>query len=276
MLSQLFKRLPEQREARPAPPGSRADRVLAGTQAPAAPRARIARVTTGTDVLPRTAGQVWRNYDLTPFTSKFPAESHPEQEIIDWVLRETGTDLWFNEPLGILSATRDTLRVYHSPEVQSVVHDVVDRFVDPNAANMVLTFHVVTVGNPNWRSRAFSVLHPVQVQSDGIQGWLVSKENAAILMGDLKKRNDFREIQGPSVFIPSGRTEILTRTRPINFVQGLMPSPANPAAATPMNDSINEGYALEISALKALGGRLDGGGDQVSRESVGEAPKRQY
>ena len=218
------------------------------------PRTRIARVTSGTDVLPRSAGQVWRNYDITPFTKNYPAESHPEREIIDWILRETGTDLWFSEPLGILSATHDTLRVYHSPEVQSVVHDIVDRFVDPNANSLVLTFSLVTVGNPNWRSRMFSMMQPVQVQSDGLQGWLVSKENAAVMLGELNKRNDFQQLQGPSVFIPSGRTEILTRTRPVNFVQGIVANPANPGAAMPANDSVNEGFALEISALKAVEG----------------------
>ncbi len=216
----------------------------------------IAKVTPGIDELPRTAGQVWRNYDISPFTKRFPSESRPQQEIIDWILRETGTDLWFNEPLGILSATNDTLRVYHTPEVQAVVYDIVDRFVDPQAANYVLTFHVVTVGSPNWRSRAFSIMQPIQVQSDGIQGWLISRENAAVLLGELKRRSDFREIQGPSVYIPSGHTEFLHRTRPVNYVESLIPNPANPIAATPVNGSINEGYALEVSSLKAREGEM--------------------
>ena len=56
----------------------------------------IAKVTSGIAELPRTAGQVWRAYDISPFTKRFPAESRPQQEIIDWILRETGTDLWFN------------------------------------------------------------------------------------------------------------------------------------------------------------------------------------
>ena len=222
----------------------------------AAPLAHIAKVTPGGEVLPRTAGQVWRNYDISPFTSKFPKESRPQQEIIDWILRETGTDLWFNEPLGILNATSDTLRVYHSPEVQATVYDIVDRFVDPKAANDVLTFHVVTVGSPNWRSRAFSILQPIQVQSDGIQGWLVSRENAAVLLGELKRRSDFREIQGPSIYVPSGHTEFLHRTRPVNYIESLIPNPANPIAAMLMNGSLNEGYALEVSSLKSREGDL--------------------
>ena len=226
------------------------------SSANAAPLAHIAKVTPGGEVLPRTAGQVWRNYDISPFTSKFPKESRPQQEIIDWILRETGTDLWFNEPLGILSATNDTLRVYHSPEVQATVYDIVDRFVDPKAANDVLTFHVVTVGSPNWRSRAFSILQPIQVQSDGIQGWLVSRENAAVLLGELKRRSDFREIQGPSIYVPSGHTEFLHRTRPVNYIESLIPNPANPIAAMPMNGSLNEGYALEVSSLKSREGDL--------------------
>ena len=39
-------------------------------------------------------------------------------------MRETGTEIWFSEPLGILSASRTTLKVYHTPEMQQIVADV--------------------------------------------------------------------------------------------------------------------------------------------------------
>ena len=37
-------------------------------------------------------------------------ETKPEQAITDWILRETGTEVWFSEPLGILNASSTTLR----------------------------------------------------------------------------------------------------------------------------------------------------------------------
>ena len=41
--------------------------------------------------LPRTAGQEHRVYDLRPYTGYLTKHDRPEQAIIDWVLRETGT-----------------------------------------------------------------------------------------------------------------------------------------------------------------------------------------
>ena len=70
------------------------------------------------DQLPNSAGQVWREYDITPYTSRVTTTENPQQAILDWILRETGNEMWFNEPLGILHANRSQLYVYHTPEIQ--------------------------------------------------------------------------------------------------------------------------------------------------------------
>ncbi len=38
--------------------------------------------------LPRTAGQEHRVYDLRPYTGYLTKHDHPEQAVIDWVLRK--------------------------------------------------------------------------------------------------------------------------------------------------------------------------------------------
>ena len=65
------------------------------------------RVTKGSGTLPNEHGQVWREYDISPYTARVKDSDRPQQAIVDWILRETGTDVWFAEPLGILSANRD-------------------------------------------------------------------------------------------------------------------------------------------------------------------------
>ena len=214
------------------------------------PLAHVAQVTPGVDVLPRTANQQWRTYDISPFTHRFAREERPQQEIIDWILRETGTDLWFGEPLGILSADYDKLHVYHEPGVQALVHNIVDRFVDPNSRTHVLTFYLVQVGNPSWRAEAIqkNQLVPVEVRSEGVQGWLMSKEVAGRLYGDLSRRNDFRLLQGQNLYLESGQTKVLTRTQPRNYVSGLGYDANNNYGY--LYRQINEGFSLEMSALK--------------------------
>ncbi len=74
-----------------------------GSQANGTPS--ITRVTKSMTKLPNDAGQVWREYDITPYTSRITGINDPQQAILDWILKETGTEMWFNQPLGISAPT---------------------------------------------------------------------------------------------------------------------------------------------------------------------------
>ena len=52
---------------------------------------------------------------------------------------------------------------------------------------------VVTIGSPNWRAKSHSMLKPVAVQSQGMQAWLMQKEDAALMLAEMRKRTDYRE-----------------------------------------------------------------------------------
>ena len=102
-------------------------------QAPAGPQPTHAQVTKGSGQLPNDHGQVWREYDITPYTLRVTDTAQPEQAIVDWILRETGYEAWHSSPVGLLSADRKTLRVYYTPQMQAMVADIVDRFVNKQA-----------------------------------------------------------------------------------------------------------------------------------------------
>ena len=72
--------------------------------------------------------------------------------------------------------TQRTLRVYHTPQIQAVVGEMVDRFVNSEAESHAFGLRVLTVGSPNWRSKAHPVLHPVPAQSQGVQAWLLPRK----------------------------------------------------------------------------------------------------
>ena len=141
----------------------------------------LGQVTSG-GKLPRTAGQEHRVYDLRPYTGYLTKQDRPEQAVIDWVLRETGTDVWFTQPFGFMNADRDSLSVYHTNEMHQIISGVVDRFVAGEKDPQSLRLLVLTVGNPNWRSRAHMLMQHVTVDSPGVQAWLLSKENAAMVL----------------------------------------------------------------------------------------------
>ncbi|TWT93346.1 hypothetical protein [Stieleria varia] len=205
--------------------------------------------------LPQTHGQVQRVWDLTPYTGYLTKHDHPEQAVIDWILRETGTDLWFTAPFGYMNADRDKLTVYHTDEVHQMVAGIVDRFVAGDKDPQVLGLRVMTVGNPNWRSNAHLLMQHVNVDSPGMQAWLLSKENAAIVMSQLRARTDTRQVQALDLITHNGQTEKLASTRGRNYVLNVKPAPTGWPPYEPETGEIQEGYRLEISPLLSTDGR---------------------
>lgn len=220
--------------------------------------------------LPRESGQEYREYDLRPYTGYLTKEDRPHQSIVDWVLRETGTDVWFTEPFGFFTADRDTLSVYHTPEMHAVVADVVDRFVASSTDPQVISLRVMTVGNPNWRARAHMMMQHVSVESPGVQAWLLTKENAAMLLSMLRQRTDAREVQAVDLITYNGQTKQLSSMRGRNFVRNFRPAATGWPPYEPETAEVQEGYRLELSSLL---GRDGGTIDCVIRADIDQVDK---
>ena len=218
------------------------------------PRA-AARVTAGSGTLPNEQGQVWREYDISPYTTRVTTTKRPEQAVVDWILHETGYEVWHGEPLGILSATPRTLRVYHTPQVQAVVADVVQRFVAAETQSPAVSFRIVTVDNPNWRARAQRALRSVPLQTPGANAWLMPKEEAALLLADFQRRNDYREHSSAYLLAASGESTIVSQMRARAYVRDAIPRPGAGSPFTYEPGQVVEGFSLELSPLVSADGR---------------------
>lgn len=225
------------------------------TTAASADGRSIARVTKGSGVLPNDHGQVWREYDISPYTSRVKQVERPEQAIVDWLLRETGTELWFSEPLGILSANRGTLRVYNTPDVQRVVAGIVDRFVNSTTETQGIGLRLATIGSPNWRTRAYPIMRSVGVQTPGVEAWLLSKENAALLLSELARRADYRDYSTPNLTVANGMVQNVTRTRPRTYVKSFRPRDPSVGGVDSDMGQLDEGFSLQVSPLFSLDAR---------------------
>lgn len=208
-----------------------------------------AKVTKGSGALPRDHGQVWREYDIRPYTLRVANAEHPEQAIVDWILRETGYEAWHSDPLGLLSANRDTLRVYHTPQMQGIVADIVDRFVNSRAKAQAFSLRIATVRSPNWRAKALALMTPIPVQSPGMQGWILPKENAALLMAQLEARNDYREHSASNQMVLNGQGLVLSTMRPRSYVKGVVRTQNAWPGFQPEMGQLEEGASLEFSPL---------------------------
>ena len=219
---------------------------------PMSKRVSRAKVTKGSSSLPNDDGQVWREYDISPYTLRDQSSSHPEQAIVDWILRETGYEAWHSSPVALLSADRRTLRVYHTPQMQSIVAEIVDRFVNSQAENHGFGMRIVTIRNPNWRIRALPLMKPIPVQSSGVQGWIIAKEDAALLMNELRRRTDYREHNPPHQMVQNGQSLVVSSMRPVSYTKGIIRTDQTWPGYQPELGQLDSGFTLEFSPLLAL------------------------
>jgi hypothetical protein len=205
----------------------------------------------GKDMLPNDQGQVWQQYDISAYTSQVKGTEQPEQAIVEWILRETGTEVWFKQPLGLLNATNTTLSVYHTPEMQQIVASVIGRFVNGTQDPHVLGLRVVAVDSPNWRSSVISRLRPISVQSTGIDAWLMSKEDAALLLAELRRRTDFREQSAPNLVYYNGQSQSVSNLRPRVYVKSYRTRMENNTwmGYDVERGQLQEGFSLQVSPL---------------------------
>jgi hypothetical protein len=238
-----------------APDSAREPARVARTEMQPIDGVRPSRVSEGDGTLPGEHGQVWREYDISAYTHRVTSTNRPEQAIVDWILRETGYEAWHGEPVALLSANKRALRVYHTPEMQATVGDIVQRFVDSEAETHAYSIRVVSLDTASWRAKAQRMLKPVNVQTQGVQAWLLAKEDAALLQGELRKRNDYREHSSPHLLVSNGQTGVATAVRTRNYVRGVILSPEAWPGFQPQQAQIDEGYSLELSPLLSQDGR---------------------
>ncbi len=217
---------------------------------------RSSAASAGPATLPNEHGQIWREYDIGPYTMRVTNTNRPEQAVVDWILRETGYEAWHGEPLAILSATKRTLRVYHTPEMHERVAGLVDRFVRTEGQTWHFSLRVVTVDSPGWRARAQGMLRPVAVQTPGVQCWLLAREDAAMLLADLRRRSDFREHSTPHLTVNNGQSTVVASTRAQSYVRNVQLKPnAWPGFESDMGQ-VDEGFSLEFSPLLSADGQI--------------------
>jgi hypothetical protein len=199
--------------------------------------------------LPNDAGQVWREYDISAYTTRATATKRPEQALIDWILRETGYEAWHTETVSVLNADARTLRVYHTPEMQRVVADLVARFVSSEAASYTFSLRVVTLDSPDWRAAAQRLLRAVPVQTPGINAWVLAQEDAAMLLGLLRHRSDYREHSSPYLVVNNGQSTVVSQMRGRPYVRDVLLRPDTAAGFDPSPGQVDEGFALDFSSL---------------------------
>ncbi|MCA9270553.1 MAG: hypothetical protein KDA41_18855, partial [Planctomycetales bacterium] len=122
----------------------------------------------------------------------------------------------------------------------------------------------------NWRSRLQRSMRPVSVQTPGIQAWIMSKEDAAILASDLKNRPDYLEYNSTNLIIHNGQSGGLAHVKPNSYIKNVLFSGDAFGSYQPELGQIDEGYSLQISPLVTADGSIV---DAVIKCSVDQVEK---
>ena len=237
--------------AAPANASGLGSEAAPGTSSASASTLRTQR-SGGVPNLPSDGGQYWEEYDLRPYTKELTTVDRPQQAVVDWILRDTGTDVWFTDPFGFINADRNTLRVYHNEKMQQLVRQSYERFVNGTTVPQAFGMRLLAIGNPNWRTRGHVYLKSVPAQSPGVQAYLASKENYALLMAMLRGRGDFRELASVSINTFNGQPQVLEQLRSRNFVRDFQRADGSVPPYLPVTGEIPEGYRLQVSPLMSL------------------------
>jgi hypothetical protein len=209
-----------------------------------------------TDSLPNDAGQVWRDYDITAYTARVTSAKQPEQAVVDWILRETGYEKWHTDPISVLSVNSHALRVYQTPEMQKTVADIVARFTNSEAATYTFSMRVITLDSPSWRTSAQRLLRPVPVQTSGVNAWVLPRENAAILFGELRRRGDFRQHNSPYLMVNNGQTTVVSTMQGRVYTKDAVANASATEGYILTKGQVDEGLSLEFSPLLSFDRRM--------------------
>jgi len=212
--------------------------------------------TSADDRLPATSGQVWRTHSIAPFTAV--AGRGSQRHVVDWILQDTGYGVWHGDTVASLSADDATVRCFHQPAVQDRVADVVARFVAGASLPHRFAVRVVGVRDPGWRVAARGQLQPIPAATPGVQAWLASREDAAMLLATLRQRRDFSELPTGAVLAANGVPAVVSGGRSLPYLRDVAARPDIWPGWQPLPAACDEGFAIDVQPLlSADGGAVD-------------------
>ena len=200
-------------------------------------------------------GQIWKEYNIASYTQGVTNTSRPEQTVMDAILRQTGHQAWCGEIPGMLNVGPQSVRVYHTPEMQQQVEAIINQYLQAGSKTVSWQFRVMTVNNPAWRTRAVSFLRAAETQSPGTSAWILSGADVPALMQILQDRNDFQQVNSPQVTMHNGQPATINLTHPRNYIRGIYADPDRNAGFRPAEGLIEEGCKIEFTPLVSADGK---------------------
>lgn len=131
-------------------------------------------------------GRLWREYDISTYTSRFSPADKPEEAVRHWILAETGEQTWLGSEVASLSITPQRVTAYHTPEVQAKLEKLLGRFVYYSPGEFNTRIRVISARHVKWRAEMMSKLRPIGEQQPGREAWLLDRSDTEALLSKLR------------------------------------------------------------------------------------------
>jgi hypothetical protein len=198
--------------------------------------------------LPNREGQVWRDYSLVSYTNRLAAHPRPEGAVVDWILRQTGPETWHGDEVAVLSATRGRLRVFHRPDIQDQVAEIVERFTHPIQGQISMRIQFATTSDVNWRADLMHQLKPVAFGPDGQQAWLIPPEDASLIRSRLQPDLSASP-SSQQLTVRNGQESGVESGRSVSYISSLELGGGTLLSYQPVISRLQEGIQLQMLPL---------------------------
>jgi hypothetical protein len=199
-------------------------------------------------------GQTWRRFDISRYTGLAQNQSTPQNAIVEWIFRRTGTAPWHGDKIAVLSASRGQIRAFHDAATLKMVEEVVERFT--NAVNDILSLRVRVVAavDPRWRYAVYSRLTPVGGGPQGQQIWTLKLDDAAFVLAQMQLHQGFKLLVNQKYEMINGQTLKVETTLARTFNGGMQRESAVGLGFQPQAEQLDEGFTLRLSPLLTFDG----------------------
>jgi hypothetical protein len=204
--------------------------------------------------LPAEPGQQWRSFDVSRYTGLDHSQPNPQNAIVDWVFRRTGTAPWHGEKVAVLSASRSQIRAYHNAKVLEQTAEVIDRFTNATSDFLSVRVRFVAAVDTRWRYAVYSRLSLVGSGPQGQQIWTLKVEDAAFVLAQMQVYQGFRLLTDQKVEMVNGQTLTVKTSEPRGYTGGMQRESAVGLGYQPKAEQLEEGVTLRLSPLLTFDG----------------------
>lgn len=204
--------------------------------------------------LPAEPGQQWRSFDISRYTGLDHSQPNPQNAIVDWVFRRTGTGPWHGDRIAVLSASRTQLRAYHNSKVLEQTAEVIDRFTNATSDFLSVRVRFVAAVDTRWRYAVYSRLGLVGSGPQGQQIWTLKVDDAAFVLTQMQVYQGFRLLTDQKVEMVNGQTLTVRTSEARGFTGGMQRESAVGLGYQPKAEQLEEGVTLRLSPLLTFDG----------------------